>query len=594
MAVLPEGQVLLAGGSDSMGANTAVGLFDETVPVFGATGAPTAGEPSCTAQLSDGRLLRIGPGLAAGAMVTEVFDGVSTWHQLTAPNLFRTDCTAALLHDGKVLVAGGADSTGTAIDSSEIYDPAADSWTTGPHLAVARKHSRSAILPTGEVMFAGGLANGASIASTELYEPATGKFTDGGTMTAGRYGHTLTLLWDGQLLVTGGITAAAASKSTETWSIAQRSWQAGPSMATARTSHTATLLSDRSVVVVGGAGETNASIERLSPFAAGWASMAPSGYKRDGHVAARLPFNRLLLVSTGEPIERLDFVDSTGNATLGGAGTPDTELAATLPTGQVLLVGNGTSAIYDERVPARPDAPRFNVFAGPVLAPSPTEADGTGFAPLFGADDGTTSASPGGFPIALFRHVASGLVRVPITGSYDNTSVVLSVTADYQPGWYAGTITVNGVASNPITFFIAATCTTNAQCLGGSCSTADQVCCPTPCAGNCSSGTCVVIDGGMLDGGMMEDAGTPDSGMPDAGTPDAGMPDAGTPDSGMPDSGTPDAGQPDAGGMDAGTDGGFGPRLERTVGCGCESGGTGSLAWIGLLLLFAGRRPKRS
>ncbi len=40
--------------------------------------------------------------------------------------------TATLIPNGTVLVAGGTDSDGHALNTAEIYDPASDTWTPTP------------------------------------------------------------------------------------------------------------------------------------------------------------------------------------------------------------------------------------------------------------------------------------------------------------------------------------------------------------------------------------------------------------------------------------------------------------------------------
>src|ERR1043166_6515856 len=52
-------------------------------------------------------------------------------------NTARYYQTATLLPNGKVLVAGGVDSSGNTSVSAELYDPASGSWTAG-NLNIAR------------------------------------------------------------------------------------------------------------------------------------------------------------------------------------------------------------------------------------------------------------------------------------------------------------------------------------------------------------------------------------------------------------------------------------------------------------------------
>ena len=73
----------------------------------------------------------------------------------------REGHTATLLTDGRVLVVGGG-----AVNSasSEIYDPAAGSWTSTGGMTVARPRMHSAtLLPDGRVLVVGGDAGNKTI-----------------------------------------------------------------------------------------------------------------------------------------------------------------------------------------------------------------------------------------------------------------------------------------------------------------------------------------------------------------------------------------------------------------------------------------------
>ena len=74
----------------------------------------------------------------------------------------RSSETATLLHDGRVLIAGGYNCAPAGADGT---------W-----------------------------------ASAELYDPATGTFSLTGSMAAPRQQHTATLLTDGRVLVVGGLS----------------------------------------------------------------------------------------------------------------------------------------------------------------------------------------------------------------------------------------------------------------------------------------------------------------------------------------------------------------------------------------------------
>ena len=79
----------------------------------------------------------------------------------------RVDHTLTLLRDGRVLAAGGelllADRQAQASETvvlatTEIFDPASNSWSPGPDLEEARMHHAAALLPDGRVLFIGGVS----------------------------------------------------------------------------------------------------------------------------------------------------------------------------------------------------------------------------------------------------------------------------------------------------------------------------------------------------------------------------------------------------------------------------------------------------
>jgi len=79
------------------------------------------------------------------------------------------------LPNGKVLATGGYN--GAYLASSEIYDPAAATWTTTISLNTARYAHPATLLANGKVLITGGeTTGGAVLSSVELYDYATGTF----------------------------------------------------------------------------------------------------------------------------------------------------------------------------------------------------------------------------------------------------------------------------------------------------------------------------------------------------------------------------------------------------------------------------------
>jgi hypothetical protein len=167
-----------------------------------------------------------------------------------------------LLPSGQVLVAGGRGDTGT-LASAELYDPASGTWTATGSLNTARAYGDTAtLLPSGQVLVAGGVGNSGFLASAELYDPASGTWTATGSLLRWRYGHTATLLPNGKVLVAGGQGDTGTLASAELYDPASGTWSATGSLGTDREFHTATLLPNGNVLVAGGSnGRALASAE---------------------------------------------------------------------------------------------------------------------------------------------------------------------------------------------------------------------------------------------------------------------------------------------------------------------------------------------
>src|SRR6266516_4547869 len=111
-----------------------------------------------TVLLHDGRLLVAGGDAGNGALASaEIFDTSGNFVPAPPMNFKRSKHSATLLQDGRVLVAGGTGDGGTATDTAEIYDASADTWTvTGGRLSLGRSGHTASLLKDGKVLLAGG------------------------------------------------------------------------------------------------------------------------------------------------------------------------------------------------------------------------------------------------------------------------------------------------------------------------------------------------------------------------------------------------------------------------------------------------------
>lgn len=77
---------------------------------------------------------------------------------------------AALMADGRVMLAGGLGSTIAVSSSAVVYDPVADAWSIGPSLAAARLDFPLVRLLSGRLLAISGY-----VPSGGAYEPTAGK-----------------------------------------------------------------------------------------------------------------------------------------------------------------------------------------------------------------------------------------------------------------------------------------------------------------------------------------------------------------------------------------------------------------------------------
>jgi N-acetylneuraminic acid mutarotase len=165
--------------------------------------------------------------------------------------------SATLLNDGSLLVTGGSSvSSETTLNSAEIYDPVAGTFTLLPNtLNAARVGHSATLLSNGQVLIAGGYDPTTGIISdAELYDPTAQVFIDLGNTNSPRFHHTATLLQNGQVLIAGGETdptPTGAYNTTEifnptTWTFTALT----VNMTVAREGHAATLLNNGQVLII--------------------------------------------------------------------------------------------------------------------------------------------------------------------------------------------------------------------------------------------------------------------------------------------------------------------------------------------------------
>ena len=183
--LLSNGKVLVAGGfgpltATTHGALASADIYDPSTGTWAATGSlmTARAQGPAVALLGDGQVLVAGgsdigdtsPPLAS----TELYDPNSgTWSttgNLTTP---RIAIAFTLLADRKVFIVGGLD-LNELLSSAELYDPSTGSWNPAGSMTTARFGHIATLLADGRVLVVGGFAGDAVASSAELYDEGSG------------------------------------------------------------------------------------------------------------------------------------------------------------------------------------------------------------------------------------------------------------------------------------------------------------------------------------------------------------------------------------------------------------------------------------
>jgi N-acetylneuraminic acid mutarotase len=154
-------------------------------------------------------LISAATSIPGSATVTSVQTSTPTWNLTGNLNVGRDSHTATLLRNGKVLVAGGNNSNGS-LKSAELYNPATGAWSNTGNLNTDRAFHTATMLLNGKVLVAGGFscapppASCFYLNSAELYDPTAGTWTSTGNLHTARGSHTATMLPNGNVLIAGG------------------------------------------------------------------------------------------------------------------------------------------------------------------------------------------------------------------------------------------------------------------------------------------------------------------------------------------------------------------------------------------------------
>ena len=306
------------------------------------------------------------PASPQSAPVSGYGNGRETWAPTGALASPRIWFAMTSLHDGDVLVTGGATATFDPVDTTELYNPKTGHFSTSGPLPVDRLQVTATTLDDGRVLVAGGDdGNFIPQSSAEIYDPTIGTWTTTPPMNTTGYSLSQTLLQNGNVLVTGlgdGTLAEVYHPRTATWTDTKPMVGSGYLA-------TATSLPDGRVLVAGG-GTSQTGI--YDPKTNAWTSGGLLNTARDFAQAVLLPTGQVLLAGggdpdTGAPLDSAELYDPATNSwsfTSNGMQVPRKLFTLTLmPDGNVLAAG-GCNPTTGCDGPALDSSEYYNTSAG--------------------------------------------------------------------------------------------------------------------------------------------------------------------------------------------------------------------------------------
>ena len=175
--LLSDGRVLVAGGFGTTGKIAQAEVYNPATGKWTLAGNLNNARAQGTATLLPSGKVLVAGGLdqnGARLASAELYSPATNSWTLTGSLINkRYDATATLLSTGKVLVAGGSGLHNRAaikLAACELYDPATGTWTSTGSLNVGRTQHTASMLQNGKILAVGGLGS-SYLSSAELYTP---------------------------------------------------------------------------------------------------------------------------------------------------------------------------------------------------------------------------------------------------------------------------------------------------------------------------------------------------------------------------------------------------------------------------------------
>jgi hypothetical protein len=259
--LLPDGRVFVL---NDVGAQ----IFDPATETFTFAGNLIAPRWATAAVLADGRVLVAGGAVQidnqfTGIAETEIYDfahgAFVPGPPLTEP---RGSITATRMRDGRILIVGGGRRAATGEtdrnlfpNTAEVLDAAGTAFTRVGNTTVSYSGHAAVLLADGRVMVAGGSdprsVGGGQRAEVNLFDPTTNTFRETSHFQFGS-GTGLLVLPDGRALKTGGYFGLEWTDGASTWEPVNETVASVGPMLSPRAATAGTVLADGRALFAGG------------------------------------------------------------------------------------------------------------------------------------------------------------------------------------------------------------------------------------------------------------------------------------------------------------------------------------------------------
>jgi N-acetylneuraminic acid mutarotase len=329
---------------------------------------------------------------------------------------------AAAAKDGRLYLLGGNLGSSSPANTTRVYNPSTNAWTTGASFSQARDFAMAAALVDG-VHLVGGAGSGGVLSDHRLYRPATNTWV-ARTPLPKAVRAAVARVVTGKLYIIGGKTGVGPTGAVQIFNPSTNAWTPGRAMPTPRFSAASAVINGLIYVAGGqtpGIG-TSRVLERYDPKANTWTPLtampAPREALGGANVGGRfcVAGGRLAASpSTGKALAQTYCYDPTTNAWMRGPDmiTPRAEMASTEFQGALYTVGGRTPGTLATRPVERLAAVTATGSIRVVTVTTGTPQDPDGYILTL---DGGIGRPVGSNAEVTFGGLAAGLHSLVLSG----------------------------------------------------------------------------------------------------------------------------------------------------------------------------------